>query len=111
MSHTMTITDSIPSFTCTNGPEAACHSYPACDCDEWTEDHAREHPNVQHEKCVLDSWYSISTDATQDMYLEGDDPMPENATGEIETEWDECPLWYFLNAPESHDSSTTEGEQ
>lgn len=108
MSHIMTITDGVPAFTCTEAPDAECYIYPACACDYYDVEHDAKHAKVQHEKCLLTGWYGINPETTEGMFLEGDDAMPDNAEGEIDIEWDDCPLWYFVPAPESHDLPTGE---
>lgn len=102
MSHIMTITDGVPSFTCTEASDAECHHYPACECDYYDDEHDANHPKVQHEECWLALWYGIDPTTTQDMFIEDDDSMPRDATGEIEIEWNESPMWRFVSVRESH---------
>lgn len=99
MSHIMTITDGVPSFTCTAPADAACHQYPDCECEHWGDDH--EHPTVTHATCWLTEWYRLG-DIDQ-MYIDPTErgtftaEMPLNASGEIDIEFDECPLWSFID--------------
>jgi hypothetical protein len=101
MSHIMTITDGVPSFTCTAPADADCHKYPACECEHWGEGH--EHPTVTNPQCWLALWYALGTGDTAEMYYSaergdsGYEDMPANASGEIDIEFDECPLWSFVD--------------
>lgn len=42
-------------FECRGDVESECHSYPACDCEYWAEDH--EHPFVKNEECWMKGWF------------------------------------------------------
>ena len=91
--HTMTITDGSPVFTCTGDSTAACHQYPDCDCESWVPGE-HEHPSSSHDECHLAGWYK-RPEETAEMFVEDGDVMPQNASGPIDIEWDECPLWWF----------------
>lgn len=55
-------------FECRGDSSSDCHIYPACDCEYWDDDHAKEHPRVPHDECWLQGWFD--NDATS---YEGDD--------------------------------------
>jgi hypothetical protein len=94
--HIMTITDGVPVFTCTFDTTADCHQYPDCECESWTTE-GHEHPSSAHDACYLADWYKRPED-TAEMFIEDGSMMPENASGPIDIEWDEFPLWYFEEA-------------
>lgn len=86
-------------FQCHGGPEASCHSYPDCECEQWGEGH--EHPFVKHDKCWMQDHFDAA-EAT--WYLPGDGDMPEvSHSGPIRWEWDDTVAWEWLTAVPSSD--------
>ncbi|TDW31003.1 hypothetical protein [Cryobacterium psychrophilum] len=97
-SHTMTITDGVPVFACSFSISASCYQYPDCECESWVPG-AHEHPSITHAECLLAGWFKHPGD-TREMFIEDGSMMPENASGPIEVEWDDCPLWFFTKTDE-----------
>jgi hypothetical protein len=42
-------------FECRGNQDSKCHSYPACECEYWDDDH--EHPFVKHDECWMQGWF------------------------------------------------------
>lgn len=88
-------------------PEAEeCHVYPKCDCESWSDDHPETHGEgheiVYHKDCWLQGWFDAdgaSYDGADGNDMT-DNGMPREMTrsGYIEYEFDECPLWHFIEA-------------
>lgn len=93
--HYVKIVDGVAAFKCQD-PAAECHTYPACECESWNAEHAKEygpgHEAVKHEKCWMQDWFdapgvSYEGDEFTDMTDTG---IPEdmNRQGYITTECD-----------------------
>lgn len=68
-------------FVCDGGPDAPCHHFPACDCEEWWSNHyvtnengevveprrpMPGHEDVQQESCWIDPWFNATTGSPLD---------------------------------------------
>jgi|GEM_PF-1934302 len=91
-------------FECRD-PEAKCHTYPACDCDHWTEGHAEKygegHQLEHHDRCWLEDWFDVDAasytgrDATDE--FDHGFPRGVNRSGPITVEWaHDYPEWNFV---------------
>ena len=60
--HYVKIVDGKASFECQD-VTAKCHTYPACDCEAWDDDHADDfgagHENVHYAECWMQDWFEI----------------------------------------------------
>lgn len=94
-------------FHCSGGADAACHWYPSCGCEGPSEDHERDHPDVQQPECWLASWF----DNEQAVYVDpqsGDtfdvDHVPEHS-GAIVFEFDDGVTWSWPDVEGSIDDA------
>lgn len=60
--HYVKIVDGQMKFECQDSA-AKCHTYPACDCEQWNDNHATEngagHENVHHNQCWMQGWFDV----------------------------------------------------
>lgn len=60
--HYVKIVDGQMKFECQDST-AKCHTYPACDCEQWNDNHAAEngagHETTHHEKCWMQDWFDV----------------------------------------------------
>lgn len=103
--HHVTVEDGrVTKFVCEddNGP---CHTYPVCDCSEWSNDmhdveHGAGHEYAHHKDCWMQWWFdnpetTIYDSPDREWDAEGP-PAGMTQSGYIETEYDECVVWKFI---------------
>lgn len=94
------VTNTDITFECLGDRTSPCHSYPDCGCDEWSEEHVKEHANVPHDECWLQDWFDDGS-CGEECYDHGDhkyhfaSDLPEQS-GPIKFDWDECITWSFI---------------
>lgn len=110
-------------FSCSLGRDAACHSYPDCDCEYFDDKHHRDHPHVPHDECVYVEWFRIpealyyeGADAGEQVYIAGQwwpvsDAPTRPHRGPVRLwAWDEGVLgWAFID--ESPAASSDPGKE
>ena len=60
--HYVKIVDGAMTFECRDAT-AKCHTNPACDCEQWNDDHCEDygvgHETVHHEQCWMQDWFDV----------------------------------------------------
>lgn len=100
--HHVTIENGVlTKFVCEDA-QGECHTYPRCDCPEWSitahaEEYGPGHELAHHEDCWMQGWFDTpeSTSYNGDGNDFGEIPRDLTRDGYIDTEWDECVGWRF----------------
>lgn len=89
----------VPRFECQGSASAACHIYPACDCESWNDDHAKDygpgHEPVQQDECWLQGWFDndAAVYAGEDATDMRDNGLPDTLCQEGAIEYSFCDEW------------------